>query len=81
MRWYEQHRMEWIAETLRVFGYINRHHLMRKFGISEPQASNDFLTFQRLHPNAMKYDLSTKRYVAQEPLDMINKSEKTVVRI
>lgn len=65
MRWFEQHRMEWIAETLRVFGYINRDHLMRKFGISTPQASSDLQQFQRLNPKAMTYDQSAKRYVAE----------------
>ncbi len=32
-RWYKTHRMEWIAEMLRVYGFINREHVMRKFGI------------------------------------------------
>jgi hypothetical protein len=47
MRWFEQQRMDWIAETLRIFGYINREHLCLKFGISVPQAANDFQQFQR----------------------------------
>lgn len=64
MRWFEQHRLEWIAETLRIFGYINREHLMKKFGVSTPQASYDLNRFQKLHPNAMRYDTSAKRYVA-----------------
>lgn len=66
MRWFEQHRMEWIAETLRIFGYINRVHLMKKFGVSEPQAATDFNRFMKLHPDAMRYDTSAKRYVATE---------------
>jgi len=56
--------MNWIAETLRVFGFINRDHLMRKFGISMPQASLDLTAFAKAHPKAMSYDLSAKRYVA-----------------
>lgn len=64
MRWFENHRMEWIAETLRVFGFINREHLMKKFGVSEVQAAKDFTAFQRLNPKAMRYDTSAKRYVA-----------------
>ena len=64
MRWFETHRMEWIAETLRVLGFINREHLVRKFGLSVPQASIDLRAFQRLNPKAMTYDLSAKRYVA-----------------
>lgn len=64
MRWFEQYRMEWIAETLRVFGFINREHLMKKFGVSAPQAAIDFRTFQKLRPGAMVYDKSAKRYLA-----------------
>ncbi len=64
MRWFERHRQEWIAETLRVFGFINREHLERKFGISTPQASLDLSSFQRHHPKAMTYDASARRYIA-----------------
>lgn len=63
MRWYEQQRMDWIAETLRVFGFINRLHLQRKFGISTPQASLDLQRFAAEHPDAMRYDTSRKCYV------------------
>lgn len=65
MRWFERHRQEWIAETLRVFGFINRDHLVRKFGISTPQASADLAVFMRANPGCMRYDLSRKRYEAQ----------------
>jgi hypothetical protein len=64
VRWFERHRLEWIAETLRVFGFINREHIERKFGVSTPQASADLQEFQRLYPTAMRYDKSAKRYVA-----------------
>lgn len=64
-RWFETHRMDWIAETLRVFGFINRDHLVRKFGISTPQASTDLQRFMRLYPKAMQYDTSLKRYQAR----------------
>lgn len=60
--WFHQQRMDWIAETLRVFGFINREHLQRKFGISQPQASIDLRDFQRQHPHAMRYNPSAKRY-------------------
>ena len=63
MTWFVDQRMEWINETLRVFGFINRDHLVRKFGISTPQASKDLQTFQRANPDAMRYDLTEKRYV------------------
>lgn len=64
MNWCAQYRMDWIADTLRVFGFINREHLERKFGVSTPQASKDLAAFQRAHPAAMTYDVSAKRYVA-----------------
>jgi hypothetical protein len=66
VRWFGQYRMDWIAETLRVFGFINREHLELKFGISTPQASKDLATFMRRYPAAMRYDLSAKRYVRRE---------------
>jgi hypothetical protein len=62
-RWFKQQRMEWIAETLRIFGFINREHLMSKFGISPAQAAKDFTEFQREYPDAMKYDVSAKKYL------------------
>lgn len=64
MTWFQKHRIEWIAETLRVFGFINRDHLMRKFEISRPQASADLREFMRQHHGAMIYDSHSKRYVA-----------------
>lgn len=64
MRWFEQVRQDWIAETLRIFGFIQRKHLMLKFGISEPQASADLQKFQQDHPGVMHYDAKQKRYVA-----------------
>lgn len=64
MRWFERQRMDWITETLRVFGFINREHLSKKFGISTPQASADLQTYAQLHPGKVRYNLSTKRYEA-----------------
>jgi hypothetical protein len=61
MRWFEQYRLNWIAETLRVFGFINREHLERKFSLSTPQASADLARFRRAYPTAMTYDVSAKR--------------------
>jgi hypothetical protein len=63
--WYQQTRLDWIAETLRIFGFINREHLVRKFGISVPQASTDLKTFMRERPGLMDYDASQKRYIAE----------------
>lgn len=66
MNWFAEHRQEWIAETLRVFGFINREHIERKFRVSTPQASMDLRDFQHTNPNAMNYNPSTKRYEARQ---------------
>lgn len=60
-RWFQKYRQEWIEETLRVFGFINRKHLMIKFGISTPQASLDLKKYQEAHPE-VSYNLSLKRF-------------------
>lgn len=65
MNWFQRQRISWIAETLDVFGFINREHIMRKFGISQPQASADLRLFDRLHPKAMVYNVNAKRYEAR----------------
>lgn len=65
--WFVEQRMNWIAETLRVFGFINRAHIERKFGVSTPQAANDLRLYQERHPDVMTYDKSAKRYVTSKP--------------
>ena len=60
--WFFRARQEWIAEMVRIYGFINREHLCRKFGISTPQASHDLKYFQQHHPRAMKYNTQLKRY-------------------
>lgn len=60
--WFENQRVAWIFEMLHVYGFINREHLMRKFGISRPQASKDLRTCQRNSAGSMHYNLSSKRY-------------------
>lgn len=64
MSWFSDRRMEWIAETLRVFGFIQRQHLMLKFDISTPQASHDLQEFMRRNPGVMTYDSKQKLYVS-----------------
>jgi hypothetical protein len=67
VNWFADQRQAWIAEMLTVYGFINREHLQRKFGISQPQASLDLQTFARAHPRVMQYDLSRKAYVRVDP--------------
>lgn len=65
VRWFEQHRQDWIAETIRVFGWINRCHIERKFGLSTPQASLDLKKFMANNPGRIIYDKSAKQYVRE----------------
>lgn len=73
-RWFERHRQLWIAEMLNVYGFINREHLQRKFGISVPQASHDLQTFQRENGGAMRYDPSRKCYITPLASERRNRS-------
>jgi len=66
MRWFEEHRQEWIGEMLRIYGFINREHLSKKFGVSTPQASKDLNRYLRKNPEKVYYDLSAKKYVRIE---------------
>lgn len=50
MNYFTEERQSWIAEMLRVYGFINREHLMKKFGVSKPQASADLTRFARTFP-------------------------------
>ncbi len=65
MAWAEDYRQNWISETLRVFDFINREHIQRKFGVSSAQASLDLRRFMAEHQNSIIYDRSAKRYVVR----------------
>lgn len=64
-RWFFRHRQEWIAEMIRIFGFINRVHIERKFEVSTPQASADLQAFQQSHPGLIVYNKTSKRYEAR----------------
>lgn len=70
MRWFEQQRQEWIAEMLDIYGFINRSHLIQKFGVSQAQAAIDFRTFQKVNPMVMVYDKSAKHYRKRRALSI-----------
>lgn len=63
MTWYAQQRQSFIAEMLHIYGYINRAHLVRKFGCSEISASHDLTKFAAGNPDRVRYDPSRKAYV------------------
>lgn len=66
MSWFVQQRQIWIAETLYIFGYINREHIERKFGVTTVIASKDIAKFMQDSPTAVVYNKSTKRYELNE---------------
>ena len=66
MNWFERKRIEWIHESLRIYGFINGKHIMKKFSVSSAQATHDLATFNKLYPNTMVYDQSRKCYVETE---------------
>jgi len=61
-RWFENQRVAFIVDMLHIYGFIDREHLMRKFGISRPQASKDLTSYLRNSSGGMVYNSSTKRY-------------------
>lgn len=63
--WFVKHRQEWIKEALYVYGYINREHIERKFGVSAPQASVDLKLFQNQNKDLIVYNKTSKRYEAK----------------
>ena len=66
MNWFQQKRIEWIEESLKIWGFIQVKHITKKFGISRPKASQDLGKFKKLHPEACVYDMSKKMYLSNE---------------
>lgn len=66
MRYFEQLRIHWIIEMIEIYGFINRGHVVKKFGVTHQVASSDFGKVQKLHPHLMRYDTSAKCYFLKE---------------
>lgn len=62
--WFRETRIAWVKESVEIFGFINRAHIQRKFGISTPQAAADLCEVQHRWPRLMNYNATTKRYEA-----------------
>ncbi len=60
--WFQNKRIEWIKESVEIFGAIRREHIQRKFGVSVPQASVDLGYVMAMWPRFMVYNKSTKQY-------------------
>lgn len=65
--WFTARRQEFIAATLKQFGQVRRSDLIREFDISIPQASNDIAEFLAADPPNVRYDVSGKCYILEEP--------------
>lgn len=65
--WFTERRQEFILATIRQFGQIRRGDLMREFDISAPLASSDIAAFLAANPSLVRYDVSAKCYVIDEP--------------
>lgn len=64
--YFKRMRVDWVKETIRIYGFINREHVMRKFDVSMPQASADLMAAGR-EDAAIQYNSSTKRYEVPSP--------------
>lgn len=64
--WFQRHRQDWIAESVAIFGFINREHICAKFGVTVAQASVDIRETLERFPGLMEYDKHAKQYVRSE---------------
>lgn len=67
--WCVEFRLAWIKENLEIFGQMNRQFIVRKFRVSQQQASQDINKALERWPSLMIYNRSTKRY---EPAEQPN---------
>jgi WYL domain len=68
-RWGVEQRLEFIEFISYWEGAINRSNITEHFGVSVPQASSDLTAYQKIAPQNLQYDLSSKRYVAKVEFD------------
>ncbi len=66
VKWSQERRLQFIDFRLQWEGRINRKHVTEFFKISVPQASADLALYQQLMPDNMRYDTSTRMYVAKQ---------------
>src|SRR5262249_8245882 len=64
MRWGVEKRLEFIEFRLFWEGGINRADIMKRFGVSVPQASKDLSLYEKKAPGNLVYDKRRKRYLA-----------------
>ena len=62
MNYFQQQRQEFIAAFVKKNGYINRRHIMKKFGVNTVTASKDLQKYQELNPCVIEYNARKRRY-------------------
>jgi len=65
LRWSEEARLRAIDAAAFWEGRLNRADLMRRFGISVPQATNDLREYQARAPGNLRYDTRAKAYLTE----------------
>jgi hypothetical protein len=65
LRWSEESRLRAIDATAFWEGRINRSDLIRRFGISVPQATNDLREYQARTQGNLRYDPREKAYLTE----------------
>lgn len=63
MNWAARQRQDWIAETLRVFGFINACHIERKFDMHRLSCHKDIALYIKRHPGALEYHENYKCWI------------------
>jgi hypothetical protein len=67
MNWFMEFRQAWIKESVEIFGFINREHIVKKFDVSIQIASGDLQAAMKRWPTLMAYNVHTKRYEKSAP--------------
>ncbi len=65
LRWSQEARLRAIDLAAFWEGRVNRAELIRRFGISVPQATNDLRDYQARAPRNLRYDTREKTYLAE----------------
>lgn len=68
--WFGELRQAWIHETIHLYGYMKRDHIMRKFDIGSATATRDFALYMKTRPDTIFYNPKIKRY------EVFNSKEK-----
>jgi predicted DNA-binding transcriptional regulator YafY len=68
-KWDARQRLSFIEMAAFWRGWVGRGDLEREFGISLPQASADLQAYLAQFPDALRYDLKAKKYLATDSIE------------